>query len=137
MENRPVFLAYLVVWGAYVIALYAYSIVRRKSLILTTISHVVPTAVALEMAYIFLIRGGGTVRQLSAGSGTGMDMWSLWVTSWLWILKATLAWAVVHLVWLAVAAIRAKTRAWVPVAAAGLIMAAFAFYTAAANFPDA
>jgi hypothetical protein len=137
MENRPIFLAYLWVWGAYVVALYAYALVRRKSLIVTTISHIVPTAVALEMAYIFLIHRGGTVRQLSAGSETGMDMWSLWVDSWFWILRATKAWGLAHYAWLLVVSIKAKARAWGPVAAAGLAMAAFAFYTAALNFPDA
>jgi len=137
MENRTIFLAYLVVWGVYVVALYAYSVIRKKSLFVTTISHIVPTAVALEMAYIFLICRGSTIRQLVAGSERGIDLWSLWVNSWGWILLGTLIWALAHLVWLIVAGIRAKARTWAPVAAAGLAMATFAFFTAALNFPDA
>ncbi len=91
MENRSLFIAYLVVWMPYVVGLHGYGRWKRLGQGAVALSHAAPSLVAITMAYIFLIGHGATVRQFVAGSEQGMDVWSLWVGLWPLLLLATFA----------------------------------------------
>lgn len=137
MENSAIFLAYLGIWTAYLIALY--TLRRRKTLrhSIVAISHLVPTAIALLMIRVFIVGGGGTVAQLASGSNSSMDMWRLWYNLWPLLLWVSGLSALVQLIWTILACSIATHRKWIPIAVSGLIMSAFGFFTVAANFPDA
>ena len=137
MENRTIFLAYLVSWFAYLLTAHIWA--RRKRLHLAGVlaSHAAPSAVALVMTYVFLIAGGATVAQFVAGSESGMDLWSLWSDLWPVLLFATAASGFINLVWTIIVCVKKSQRKWIPITAAAVIMSAFAFSTVAANFPDA
>lgn len=55
MENRTLFIAYLVIWLPYIMGLHAYASWRRLGHGIVTLSHAVPSLVAITMAYIFLL----------------------------------------------------------------------------------
>ena len=137
MENRSILLVYLACWLLYIAGIYGYGFFRRASLAATTASHLVPTAIALSMAYIFLLAGGATVAQFAAGSTGSMNLWSLWFHLWPLLLLAALISAIALAVWTVAAIVRAESRQYVPTAIAGTLMSAFGFVTVGANFPDA
>lgn len=137
MENRSLFIAYLVVWMPYAVGLHGYAWWRRLSHGAIVLSHAAPSLVAMTMAYIFLIGHGVTVRQFVAGSEQGMDLWSLWVSLWPLLLLATFAAGVAQTVWIIAVSVKRAWRAWMPVALTGTAMCVFAFFTVATNFPDA
>lgn len=137
MENRSLFIAYLVVWIPYVVGLHGYAWWRRLGHGVVVLSHAAPSLVALGMAYIFLLGHGATVRQFVAGSDRGMDLWSLWVGLWPLLLLATFGAGVAQTVWMVVVSVKRGSRTWIPVALTGTAMCAFSFVTVMSNFPDA
>jgi hypothetical protein len=137
MENRTLFIAYLVVWLPYVVGLHAYASWRRLGHGIVTLSHAGPSLVAITMAYIFLLGHGATVRQFVAGSEGGMDLWSLWVDLWPLLLLGTFGAGVAQAVCLFVVSVKRGFRLWIPVALTGAAMCAFSFVTVMSNFPDA
>jgi len=137
MENRTLFITYLVVWLPYVLGLHAYAYRRRLGQGVVTLSHAAPSLVAIAMAYIFLLGHGATVRQFVAGSERGMDLWSLWVGLWPLLLLATFGAGLAETVWMIVVSVKRGSRRWIPVALTGTVMCAFAFVTVMSNFPDA
>lgn len=137
MEDSRIFFVYLVSWCVYLAAAYIFGSCRRLHLGIVSMSHLAPSAVAIIMICIFLLGSGATVAQYSARSESGMDIWSLWASLWLPILFFSATSGVIHLIWIAVACVKKSQRKWIPVAAAAILMSAFAFYTVLANFPDA
>ena len=137
MENRALFIAYLVTWLVYVAGIHGYALWKRINQAVVAISHVVPSLVAALMTYIFLIGHGATVRQFVAYSERGTDMWSVWVGLWPILLCATFGAGVVQAILAIFVAAKPERRAWLPVAALSTGMCAFAFMTVIANFPDA
>ena len=137
MENKTIFFTYLASWCVYLIAAYVWGHRRRLNLGVVSVSHLVPSAVAIIMIYVFLIGRGATVAQFVAGSETGMDMWSLWFHLWPILLIATAASGFVNLVLTIVACVKKSQRKWIPVTFVALLMSVFAFFTVGANFPDA
>ncbi len=137
MENSTIFFAYLAIWCVYLVVVYAFGRHRRLHLGILSISHLVPSAVAIIMICIFLIGGGVTVAQYAAESESGMDMWSLWADLWPVLLFFSAASGIVHLVWAFVACMKKNQRKWIPVAIATVLMSVFALYTVLCNFPDA
>lgn len=137
MENRTIFFAYLAGWCTYLAAAYVWGHRRRLHLGVVFVSHIVPSAVAIIMIYVFLIGGGATVAQFVAGSESGMAMWSLWFHLWPILLMATGASGFVNLVWTIIACVRKTQRKWIPISTAAVLMSAFAFFTVGVNFPDA
>ena len=137
MENRTIFLAYLVVWCAYVVSTHIRG--RRKQLHLAGViaSHAAPSAVAIVMTYVFLLAGGATVAQTVAGSESGMNLWSLWLHLWPILLIVTAASGVISLVWAIIVCVKKSQRRWIPLSIAAMVMSVFAFFTIAYNFPDA
>lgn len=137
MENRTILFAYLACWCVYLIAGYVWGHCRRLHLGAVTVSHLVPSAVAIIMIYVFLIGRGATVAQFVAGSESGMNMWSLWFGLWPILLIATAASGFINLVLTIVACVKKSQRKWIPATFAALLMSVFAFFTVGANFPDA
>jgi hypothetical protein len=137
MENRTIFLAYLSVWCAYVLAVHIWGHRKRLNVAGVIVSHALPSAVAIVMAYVFLIAGGASVAQFVAGSETGMDLWSLWFHLWPVLLFGSVVSGVITLVWTIVACAKTPQRKWMPITIAAVVMSVFAFFTVAANFPDA
>jgi hypothetical protein len=137
MENRAILEVYLAIWLVYLVGIYAYSIWRRKGVAIATCSHLVPSSVALSMAYIFLIKHGATVAQFVAGDERGFSLWSTWVHLWPLLLLAAFLGGIVHVVWTIAACFIKKQRAWLPISVAGAAMCIFAFFTVGSNFPDA
>ncbi len=137
MENKTIFIVYLVTWCAYLVTAHIWA--RRKKLHLAGVlaSHAVPSAVALVMTYVFLIAGGVTVAQIVAGSETGMDLWDLWFYLWPVLLFGSAASGVISLVWTIVACIEKPQRKWIPITIAAVMMSVFAFFTVGVNYPDA
>ena len=137
MENRSLFITYLVTWLLYVAGIHGYALWRRISHVAVALSHAAPSLVAISMTYIFLIGHGATVRQYVAYSARGMDLWSLWVTLWPVLLLATFGVGVAQAVWTIVVSVNRDRRIWIPVAVLGTGMCVFSFVTVMANFPDA
>ena len=137
MENRSIFLAYLVVWCAYVLTVHIWGHRKRLHLAGVIFSHALPTIVSIVMTYVFLIAGGATVAQFVAGSKTGMDLWSLWFHLWPILLFGSAASGIISLVWTIVACVKKPQRKWIPITIAAVMMSLFAFFTVGANFPDA
>lgn len=137
MENRTLFITFLVLWLPYVAGLHAYAYWKRLGQGVVLVSHAAPSLVAVTMAYIFLLGHGATVRQFVAGSEGGMYLWSLWVDLWPLLLLATFAAGVTHAVWMIVVCVKRGSRRWIPVALTGTAMCAFSFLTVMSNFPDA
>lgn len=137
MENRPIFIAYLVTWCAYVVAAHAWAHRKRLPVAGAVAAHIVPAVVALTMTYVFLIAGGATVAQFAAGSEAGMNMWLLWCHLWPILLFGSAVSAVVSVVWTVVACVKKPLRGWLPITLAAVAMSVFAFLTVATNFPDA
>ncbi|MEM6391822.1 MAG: hypothetical protein AAF797_03530 [Planctomycetota bacterium] len=137
MQNVPILIVYLAGWLLYMLGIYLYTHLRRVSLIITTLSHAVPTATALSMTYIFLIGGGSNVAQFAAGSDRRMDLWSLWFDLVTPLLLAGLASGLLHFVWTVAAAARAELRRHLPIAIAGLVMSVFSLFVVASHLPDA
>lgn len=137
MENRELFVTYLVLWLLYVVSIHGYARGGRLGQATVVLSHAAPSLVAISMTYIFLINHGATVRQFVGGSERGMNLWSLWVELWPLLLLATFGAALAQAVWFLVACMKREWRAWTPVALLGAIMCAFAFVTVMGNFPDA
>ena len=137
MENRTLFMAYLVSWFLYVAGIHGYALWRRTGHGAVALSHAAPSIVAISMAYIFLIGHGATVRQFVAHSERGMDLWSLWVRLWPLLLFATFGAGVAQAIWTIVVSVKREWRMWIPVAVLGTGMCAFSFMTVAQNFPDA
>jgi len=137
MENRTIFIAYLITWCAYVIATHAWA--YRKRLLTTGVvaAHTVPTVTALTMTYVFLIAGGATTAQLVAVSEAGMGIWSLWFHLWPILLIGSAVSAVVSVIWTIVACVKKPLRSWLPISLATVVMSTFAFLMVVANFPDA
>ena len=137
MENRTLFIAYLVTWLLYVAGIHGYALWRRLGQAAVALSHAAPSLVAISMAYIFLIGHGATVRQFVAHSKRGMDLWSLSVGLWPLLLLATFGAGVAQAVWTMVVSVKREWRTWIPVAVLGTGMCAFSFVTVMRNFPDA
>ncbi len=137
MENRTLFIAYLVVWLPYVVGIHSYGQWRRLNQAVVTLSHAAPSVVAVTMAYIFLLGHGATVRQFVAGSEGGMDLWSSWVGLWPLLLLVTFGAGVAQTVCLIAVSVKHGLRMWIPVALTGSAMCAFSFLTVMSNFPDA
>ena len=137
MENRTIFIAYLITWCAYVIAVHAWAHRKRLPTAGVAASHTVPTVVALTMTYVFLIAGGVTVAQFVTASEAGMDMWSLWCHLWPILLFGSAVSAVVSVIWTIVACVKKSLRRWLPITLAAVVMSVFACLTVGANFPDA
>ncbi|AQT67832.1 hypothetical protein STSP2_00983 [Anaerohalosphaera lusitana] len=137
MENRTIFLAYLVVWCPYVLAVHFWAHRKRLNLGGVIVSHALPSVVAIVMTYIFLIAGGATVAQFVAGSETGKNLWYLWGFLWPILLFGSATSAFISLVWTIVSCITQSHRKWVFINIAAVMMSVFAFFTVAANFPDA
>jgi hypothetical protein len=137
MENRAILEVYLVVWLAYFIGIYAYSIWCHKGIAIATCSQFVPSSVALSMDYIFVIKHGATVAQFAAGDERTMNLWSTWVHLGRLLVLAAFIGGIVHLAWTIAACFIKKQRAWLPISIAGTAMCVFAFFTVAPNPPDA
>src|SRR5687768_14303099 len=137
MENSTIFFAYLVTWCGYLITVYALCGRMQLHRGIASVSHIVPSAIALLMIGIFLVFGGGTVAQFVSGSESGMNMWRLWFHLWPFLLVGAGLSTLAHLVWAAAACFMAIHRRWVLVSASGLLMSGFGFFTVIANFPDA
>ena len=125
MENRTLFIAYLVVWLLYVMGLHAYASWRRLGHGIVTLSHAVPSLVAITMAYIFLLGHGATVRQFVAGSEGRINLWSLWVDLWPLLLLGTFGAGVAQTVCLIVVSVNRGLRTWIPVALTGAVVRAY------------
>ena len=137
MENQTLFISYLVAWLPYIAGVHAYAYWRRLDHGLVSLSHAAPTLVTITMTYIFLLGRGATVRQFVAGSESGMDLWSLWVSLWPLLLLATFAAGFAQLAWIITMPGTRRSLTWIPVALTGMAMCAFSFVTVAYNFPDA
>ena len=137
MENSTILFAYLLTWCGYLAAVYALCRGRHLHCGIVSVSHLVPSAIAILMIGIFLVGPGATVAQFAAGSGSAMKMWRLWLHLWPLLLFAAGASALVHLVWTGIACLLANYRKWVPVSSSGLLMSVFGFFTVITNFPDA
>ncbi len=135
MENKALFIAYLITWVVSLLTVYVWA--RRKQLPLAGVlgSHAVPSIVAVVMTYIFLIAGGATVAQLAGEPG--MDMWSLWFNLWPLFLICTAASGVINLVLSIIFSMKKSQRRWIPITIAALVMSVFAFFVVGSNFPDA
>ena len=137
MENRTLFIAYLLVWFPYVVGIHVYAHRRRLTHGSVSLSHAVPSLVAILMTWIFLLGHGATVRQFVAGSEGGIDLWSLWVNLWPLLLLATLGAGVAQAVCLIVVSAKHRFRTYIPVPMTGTAMCVFSFLTVLSNFPDA
>jgi hypothetical protein len=137
MENRTLFVAYLLTWAGYLIAMYAFCRVRHLHLGIASISHLVPSVIAIMMIRIFLVGHGSTIAQFAAGSESATHLWKQWFHLWPALFFAAGTSVLVHLVWTAVAGFAARYRKWVPVSSSGLLMSLFAFLAVGTNFPDA
>jgi hypothetical protein len=137
MENRTLFVAYLLAWCGYLIAMYAFCRVRHLHLGIASISHLVPSVIAVMMIRIFLVGHGSTIAQFAAGSEPATHLWRLWFHLWPALFFAAGTSVLVHLVWTAVAGFAVRYRKWVPVSSSGLLMSLFAFLAVGTNFPDA
>ena len=137
MENRTIFIAYLIVWCAYVLVIHIWGRWKRLRLVGVIVSHALPSTVAIVMSYVFLIAGGVTVAQFVAGSKSGMDLWSLWSQLWPVLLFGSAVSGVISLVWTIVMCVKKPQRKWIPITIAAVIMSVFAFFTVGTNFPDA
>ena len=137
MENSTLFLAYLITWCGYLIALYVLG--RRRQLHRGGLfgSQIVPSLIAVLMVAVFVVGRGSTVAQLVSGSEQGLNLWRLWLYLWpLLLLGAGLSTAA-HFVWTGVSCFRPIHRKWIAVSTSGAFMSAFGFLTVISNFPDA
>ena len=125
MQNGTIFFAYLTCWVVYLIAAYVWGHRKQLSLGLVSVSHFVPSAVAVSMIYVFLIC-------------RGTNTWEMW-ESWLWLsiilALATVLSAFINLVLTIVWSVKKSRRTWVPVTFVALLMSVFALMTVFANFP--
>lgn len=137
MQTPALFYTYLFCCGAYLLGIYTDCMIRRTSWVAVTASHLVPTAIALIMARIFLIGRAATTAQLVAGSEHGMALWSLWFNLGPFLLLASFMSALVLLICTAATLRRAGPRRYLPVTAAGVMMSGFSFFIVALNAPDA
>jgi hypothetical protein len=137
MENRSIFIAFLVAWALYVPTIHVASARMRIRLSVSTLSHLVPTIIALGMICIFLIGHGATVRQFVAGSERGVDLWMIWVRLWPLFLLAAFISAILHVMATFAVATTPAARRYLVVTIAGFLMAVFAFAAVYENFPDA
>lgn len=137
MENRSLFIVYLVTWLLYVVGIHWYGSWRRLDKGSVGVSHAAPSLVAVSMAYIFLIEHGATVRQFVAYSDRGMDLWSLWCCLWPLLLLVAFAGGVAQTILTVVVSVKREWRMWIPVTALGAGMCGFSFMTVLSNFPDA
>jgi len=137
MENRTIFIAYLITWCAYLVVTHAWAHRKRLPAARVVAAHTVPTVVTLTMTYVFLIAGGATTAQFVAASEAGMNMWFLWCLLWPILLLGSAVSAVVGVIWTIVACVKKPLRRWLPIAVAATVMSVFACLTVGANFPDA
>lgn len=137
MENKSIFISYLLTWILYIAGIHAYGVRWRLSQTAVCLSHAVPSLIAISMAWIFLIGHGVTVRQFVGNSERGMDLWSLWCGLWPLLLLTTFVVGFSQIVMTIAVAVNREFRKWVPVAALSAGMCAFAFMTVLSNFPDA
>jgi|GEM_PF-706901 len=137
MQNEILFLAFLIVWLPCVIGLHIWGHRHRHHPAIIIAMHAAPTAVASSMSYLFLIRGGATVAQFSAGSEAGMDLWSAWFHLWSLLLPLIFIFVAIQLVGLVTACVKPSLRTWIPAILIGTLLSAFALYTVAVNYPDA
>ena len=137
MENRSLFVVYLVVWLLYVVGIHGYAWWKSLGQAVVGLSHAAPSVVAISMTCIFLIGHGATVAQFVAHSERGMELWSLWVSLWPLLLLATFAAGIAQAIWIIAASVKREWRGWIPVALSGTAMSLFSFVTVASNFPDA
>lgn len=135
--KHTVLLIYIVSWVIYLVALYVIAYRKKLRMSIVSVSHIVPSAVAILMGSIFLIGKGATVVQFVAYSVPGMKLWSLWVGLWPGLLVLTAGVAFTHLVWLGIACADKTKRRWIPVVASGLFMSVFSFFAVIAFFPTA
>jgi hypothetical protein len=137
MENRTIFIAYLISWCAYVVVTHAWACLKRLAAVGVVAAHAVPSVVALAMAYVFLIAGGATRAQFVATSEAGMSMWSVWYFLWPILLFGSAGSAVAAAIWTIGACVKKPLRRWLPIAVAATAMSVLAFMTVGVNFPDA
>lgn len=135
MENRTLFLLFLIAWAVCVPVMYVVSIHLRASLRFVTLAHIVPTIVALVMAGIFLVGNGATVAQFAAGSQSATNLSTLWGVLWFLFLPVTFGSSVLLFGATCFAAVRA--RRYLMATVLGLGLSILALFTVAANFPDA
>lgn len=124
MENRTILAAFVATWCAYLCFVYIWAWRRRLHLGGVSFTHIVPSAVAVTMTYVFYIKAG-------------MDLWSHWYRLWPAFLAATAASGLVYFILTIYSCVDKSERNWIPVTIAGTVMSAFAFFTVVANFPDA
>jgi hypothetical protein len=137
VENQSLFIAFLIAWVVYVPLVYLIGWRFKLSPILTTLSHIYPTAVALAMARIFLLGSGHTIRQYNVGSPAAENLWSLWAGLWPLLLLAGLGSAIMLLRAIHMGAWRQLPIRSLAITVPSFAMSVFAFITVFINFPDA
>lgn len=137
MENKSILIVYLVTWVFYVVGVHVFGKWKRLRQAFVVLSHIVQSVVAISMTYIFLIGHGATVRQFVANSDRGMDLWSLWVGLWPFLLLATFGSGFAQGSLTITVLAKREKRVWAPITALGVAMNAFSFVTVGSNFPDA
>ena len=128
---------YIIAMCIYLIGMHVFAFRKKLSTKIVLFSHAIPTLTALTMTYIFIIGRGETVAQFAAGSETAMNMWSLWVNLFPFLIFGTLGYAIIHFIWLIAAGVNKSTRKWLPIIIASLLMSIFAFFVVLINFPSA
>jgi len=136
VENRELLVAYLATWLVYLVAIHCYAWWRRLCQPLVILSHAAPTTVAVSMTCIFLIGRGATVRQLTAYSEGGADLWSLWAGLWPLLLLAVFGAWISQMFWTIIICANREHRIWIPITLSGAAMCVFAFMTVIENFPS-
>ena len=137
MENKSLLQIFLVVWATYVIGVHLYRCYHKCNLWSVWGLLAVPTVIAILMTVIFLIRGGNTVAQFSAGSQVGMDMWSTWVELWLLLSMVGGMNVLIQMGWTVVAIWKRTRPQWLILAVAPLAVSVFALLAVFFNYPTA
>ncbi len=137
MQAHSTTVFYLVLWAVYLPAILWYVRRKRHSLAIAAFSAIVPSLVALDAGYVFVLNRGEAVRQFVAYSASGMDVWSHWASAWPMLLLLTLLAAAGHFVWGLVAGFRERYDVWVVVAVASGIMSLLALLVVVSAAPTA
>ncbi len=137
MQAHSTTIFYLVLWAVYLPAILWYARRKRLSLAVAAGSASVPSLVALEMAYVFILHKGATVRQFVAYSASGMDVWSHWASAWPMLLLLTFLSAGSQFLHALVAGIREKGENWIPITVSGSVMSLLGFLFVVSAAPTA
>lgn len=136
MNDRVMIYAYLATWIVYLMVIYGwFRHVGFRRLTIISLSHALPSVIALVMAYIFLIRGATTNIQIIIGLDSGIHIWSLWSHLWPILRYAAIVSGVINLGWLFAVCGRKSWREWIPIALTAALLAGFAFVTVSVNPP--